>query len=222
MAKLSVKPGSTSQTVYVKVFDSTSSSGAGLAGLAYNTGSLTAYYVRPLGSATAITLATQTVTGAWSSGGFVEVSASNMPGVYRLDVPDAVLATGVRSAVIQLKGATNMVPCELEIDLHAEADVVQVNAASGGIARFERALRAITIGTVGSGSTVASVVASSLDPSAVITDQFKGLILSFDKDTTTAALRGQKTDITASTTGGVLAVTSLTTAPVSGDTFVIE
>lgn len=123
MAKLSVKPGSTSQTVYVFVEDSSSTVGAGLTGLAYNTASLTAYYVRPLGSATAITLATQTVTGAYSSGGFVEVSSSNVPGLYRLDLPDAALATGVRSVVVMLKGATNMAPVRLEIDLNAEVNV---------------------------------------------------------------------------------------------------
>lgn len=101
-------------------------------------------------------------------------------------------------------------------------NIVQVNGASGGVARLERAMRAITIGTVGVGSTVTSIVTSSLDPAAAVQDQFKGLILAFDKDTTTGALRGQKTDITASTTGGVLTVTSLTTSPASGDTFTIE
>lgn len=56
---------------------------------------------------------------------------------------------------------------------------------------------------------------------ASATDQFKGRIVTFLADTTTAALRGQATDITASTAGGVLTVTALTTAPASGDTFVI-
>ena len=42
-----------------------------------------------------------------------------------------------------------------------------------------------------------------------------------DDATTTAALRGQATDITASSSGGVLTVTALTTAPASGDTFTI-
>ena len=64
-----------------------------------------------------ITLATQTVTGAFSSGGFVEVDATNMPGVYRLDLPDAVCATGVNSVVVMLKGAANMAPVTLEIQL---------------------------------------------------------------------------------------------------------
>ena len=45
----------------------------------------------------------------------------------------------------------------------------------------------------------------------------------FDYDTTTAALRGQATDITASSASATptLTVTALTTAPVSGDTFTI-
>lgn len=117
MAKLALKKAATDVTVYLFAQDSSKTTGVGLAGLAYNTASLTAYYVRPLGSATAITLATQTVTGAHSDGGFVEVDATNMPGVYRLDLPDAVCATGVPSAVVMLKGAANLAPIVLEIQL---------------------------------------------------------------------------------------------------------
>ncbi len=117
MAKLALKKAATDVTVYLFAQDSSKTTGEGLTGLAYNTASLTAYYVRPLGSATAITLATQTVTGAHSDGGFVEVDATNMPGVYRLDLPDAVCATGVPSALVMLKGATNLAPVLLEIQL---------------------------------------------------------------------------------------------------------
>jgi hypothetical protein len=146
MAKLSVKPGSTSQTVYVKIFDSASSTGAGLTGLAFNTASLTAYYVRVGGSATAITLATlAAANSAWSSGGFKEVDATNMPGLYRLDVPDAVIATGVRSAVIQLKGAASMVPCELEIDLNAEVNLTHSNGTA--VTNYDGTLAAVTADT---------------------------------------------------------------------------
>ena len=117
MAKLAIKKASTDVTTYVFIQDSSKTTGEGLAGLAYNTGSLVGYYVRPKGSATAITLATQTVTGDHSDGGFVEIDATNMPGVYRLDLPDAVCATGVPSVVVMLKGATNMSPVVLEIQL---------------------------------------------------------------------------------------------------------
>lgn len=88
--------------------------------------------------------------------------------------------------------------------------------------RFKRAVNAIVRGVVGSSSTTTSIITSSLDPAAAVTDQFKGRIVIFDKDTTTANLRGQATDITGSSAAGILTVTQLTTAPVSGDYFTIQ
>jgi len=118
--KLQIKKGSTSVSLYVFIQDSSVTTGAGLTGLVFNTASLTAYYVRPLAAATAITLATlAAATSVWASGGFKEVDATNMPGVYRLDIPDAVIATGVNSVVVMLKGASNMAPVLLEIGLVA-------------------------------------------------------------------------------------------------------
>lgn len=123
MAKLSIAPGSTSVSLLLFIQDSASTTGGGKTGLAYNTASLACYYVRPGASATSISLITQTVTGVWSSGGFVEVDSTNMPGVYRFDVPNAVLAAGVRSVVVMLKGASGMAPLVLEVDLNAETNV---------------------------------------------------------------------------------------------------
>lgn len=117
--KLSIQVASTSQTVNVFVRDSSSTTGAGLTGLVFNTASLTAYYALPKAAAVSITLATlAAITTAWSSGGFKEVDATNMPGWYRLDIPDAALASG-RFVAIHLKGATNMAPLPLEIELTA-------------------------------------------------------------------------------------------------------
>lgn len=87
--------------------------------------------------------------------------------------------------------------------------------------RFLRAVKTNVLGTVGAGSTTTSIVTSALDPAASVTDQYKGRVLLFAKDTTTAALRGQGTVITASTSGGVLTVDALSSSPASGDTFVI-
>jgi len=165
MAKLTVKAGSTSRREYVLILDSTSTAGAGDTGLLYNTSGLKAYYVRPGGSATAITLATQTVTGAYSSGGFVEVDATNMPGIYRFDVPDAVFAAGVDKAIVMLSGATGMAPVALEYDLVAydPLDTVRLgltalpNVASGsagaiitsgtGTAQLSTTSGNVTVGT---------------------------------------------------------------------------
>jgi hypothetical protein len=90
-----------------------------------------------------------------------------------------------------------------------------------GAARFRRSVNTIVTGTVGAASSTTSIVTSSLSPAAAVDDQFIGRIVIFDKDTTTANLRGQATDITDSTSAGVLTCTALTTAPVSGDTFIV-
>lgn len=104
----------TSRVEYVFAQDST---GLPKTGLVYNTSGLAASYNRTLGARAAITLATQTVTGAFSSGGFVEMDATNMPGVYRLDVPNAVLATGVTSAnvVFVATGGVSITPIRFAI-----------------------------------------------------------------------------------------------------------
>ncbi len=119
MPKLSILAGTTSKTVDVFIQDSRSSVGAGLTGLVYNTGSLTAYYYREGANATvAISLATQTL-GTWATGGFIVVDGTNMPGVYQLGVPDLAFASGAKSVVIFLQGAANMVPVPVEIELTA-------------------------------------------------------------------------------------------------------
>lgn len=119
MAKLTVKTGSTSRREYIFIQDSTSTTGAGKTALAYNTSGLKAYYVRPGATSTAITIVTQTVTGSYSSGGFVEIDSTNMPGVYRFDVPDAAFAASSDKVIVMLSGATGMAPVVLEYDLVA-------------------------------------------------------------------------------------------------------
>ena len=59
MARM-IKKGATSQSIYVVALDSTSTTGGRKTGLAYNTSSLTAYYTRNGGSATAIMTAVMT------------------------------------------------------------------------------------------------------------------------------------------------------------------
>lgn len=139
--KLEIKKGAVDQTLILFISDSSSTTGAGLTGLVYNSASLTCYYVRPLSVATALTLVTQTVTGAHSDGGFIEIDSTNMPGVYRLDLSDAIITSGVDSVVVMLKGATNMASLPLEIQLvdNIEKDTYDiVNHASYGNAQLTR------------------------------------------------------------------------------------
>lgn len=106
--------GNSNVTEYIFISQLYGDAGIGLTGLVYNSSGLTAYYVRPLGSPTQISLISQTTTGAWASGGFKEVDGVNMPGIYRIDVPNAVFAAGVSEAMIFLKGANNMNPIKIQ------------------------------------------------------------------------------------------------------------
>ncbi len=104
--------GNTSTVEYINITQG--NSGSALTGLVYNSSGLTAYYVRPGASPTAISLATQTATGSYSSGGFVAVDNTNMPGLYRIDIPNAVFNSGVDEATIYIRGAANMNPLRIE------------------------------------------------------------------------------------------------------------
>ena len=110
------------------------------------------------------------------------------------------------------------IPAALTAAGNMKADTLAISGSVPAADTIERTLLAAVEVTVGAASTTTSIVTSSMLPAAAVTDQFKGRILTFDRNTTTANLRGQATDITASTAAGVLAVTALTTAPVSGDT----
>ena len=76
----------------------------GAKGLTHTTPSLSASYVRAGAIRTAITLVSQTPNGSWTSGGFCEIDSVNMPGIYRIDVPNALFVAGAESAMLQITG----------------------------------------------------------------------------------------------------------------------
>ena len=136
MAKREIVAGSTDQTIDVFIQDSSSSTGAGLTGLVFNTASLTCYYRKgATGTPTALSLVTQTVGAAHSDGGFVAVDGTNCPGQYRLDLSDTIVAAA-GMVTLYLKGATNMAPCVVEIEVVA---VNKFDAVRGGMTALPNA-----------------------------------------------------------------------------------
>jgi hypothetical protein len=226
--KLSIQAGATSQSVLIFIQDSSSTIGAGLAGLAYNTAGLTAYYsfAGANATATAITLATlATVTTAWSSGGFIEIDNTHMKGVYRLDIPNAAIASSKgRSVVIYLYGATNMAPLVLEIELTGWDNQDGIHGGMSGVPVTAWQVR----GTVTTGGSTTSVPTSALTlggsaASGVVANQFVSRVIVFDNNTTTAGLQGSVGMISASSASNTptFTVSALPAAPASGDTFSI-
>jgi len=137
MAQISRQAGTTSQVTLLFIQDSSSTAGAGLTGLSYNTASLTCYYKRSSGTvAVAVTLANITTLGTYVSGGFREVDAANLPGVYEFHPPDAALASGADSVAFVLKGAANMAPCPMVIELTGTSNQ---DAVRGGMTALPNA-----------------------------------------------------------------------------------
>lgn len=100
----SVRVGSSSVSLPITL--RAASTGAGKTGVAF--GSATAYYLRQGGSPVAISLsALGAINSAFSAGGWFEADSVNMPGVYRLDIPDAAWVTGADWVEIEVFTGTD-------------------------------------------------------------------------------------------------------------------
>lgn len=170
--KLQVKKGITSKLLNIFIQDSSVTTGAGLTGLVFNSAGLTAYYYREgAASAVAITLTTM-VLGTWTTGGFIVIDGTNMPGCYQLSIPDLALATGANSVIVMLKGATNMAQLPLEIELvdNVEADTYAiVNHATYGNSALNTDIDAILDDTGTSGVVIPQAQADKVWLSATRT-----------------------------------------------------
>src|SRR3990167_5844653 len=134
MAKLSRKKGIQSQILHIFIQDSSATTGAGLAGLAFDSASLACRYINAGGTLSgAITLQTITTLGTYEAPTantnmrFKEVSsASPSQGVYEIHLHNDWMNLTGGSLVIMLAGATNMAQFRLEIDLQADVNVTHV------------------------------------------------------------------------------------------------
>jgi len=123
--------GALNVSLYVDLIQDNSGTNPGdpLTGLLFNSTGLVCYFVRDGALPVQITLVTQTVNGAHTDGGFVEIGAT-MPGQYRLDITDAVVAAGVDGAKVMLSGFADMIPHVIDITL---TSVDLYDAADAGL-----------------------------------------------------------------------------------------
>lgn len=118
MSRRKIKAGTTSLTVPIFIQDTSSTNGAGLGSLVYNSSGLAAKYRRQGDSTwTTITLATASV-GTFTSGGFI-TDGGPLTGGYEIGIPNAAIQTGAQWCEVVLYGATNMLPVLLEFELDA-------------------------------------------------------------------------------------------------------
>jgi hypothetical protein len=197
--KIEVPAGTTSFSQNFFIQDSSSTTGAGLGGIAPGGGPvLTGFTLdwsftgaNALRVGQALT-ALATVETAWTAGKCIEIDDTNLKGVLRVDLPDAMFAIGKGPGVTGLfHGGTNVAPCPFEITF-------SLNVLAGKVT-----------GT----STKTSVVDSSLANYQSLT----GRVIIWDYG---SANYGSQAQITNHVAGaGNMTVQSLGSVPVSGDTY---
>ncbi len=116
---ITIAPGSTSQSIELYL---------GATGLTASTSGLSARYNRTRTASVSIPLVARTIAQAWTAGGFAEVDATNMPGVYRFDIPDAALAAGADDVTIVVRGASG-----------TNGAVMTIKLSSGGLTSAQTA-----------------------------------------------------------------------------------
>jgi hypothetical protein len=116
---VTIAPGATSQSIELYL---------GATGLTASTSGLSARYNRTRTASVSIPLVARTIAQAWTSGGFAEVDVTNMPGVYRLDLPDAALAAGADDVTVVVRGASG-----------TNGAVISIRLATSGLTSAETA-----------------------------------------------------------------------------------
>lgn len=170
----------TGKSIVITIKDATT--GLGKTGLAFNTSGLQLAYTRDHAAPVAIALVTQTVLGAWASGGFVELDATLSPGDYRLDLPNAALIAGAEAVRVKWSGAGTFDDYE-PIDLlpfdprTADKDGYTLSTAgNNAVATAVAAPSAVAIRTeIDSNSTRLSSAATALSNIATAVANFTNL-----------------------------------------------
>ena len=137
-----IAPGSTSQSIEIYL---------GVVGLTASTSGLSAYYNRTRSADVQITLVARTIGQAWTSGGFAEVNPNTMPGVYRLDLPDAAVAAGADDVTVVVRGASG-----------TNGAVMTIKLSSGGLTAAQTA-QAVLDAVASTHNNIGSIGASIQD-----------------------------------------------------------
>jgi hypothetical protein len=181
------------------------------------------------GSVGSVTGAVGSVTGAVGSvtgnvGGNVTGSVGSVVGAVGSVTGAVGSVTGAVGSVTGNVGG-NVAGSVNSVTSTVSADVVSISGSAAAANNLEESTEAIVYGTANAGGNTTTIITKALTPDATVADQFKGRVLIFKNDTTTAALQGQATTISSHTFTSAevitMTVVALTTAPADNDTFVI-
>lgn len=133
-----IKSGTTSKLDCVYI--TTLSTGAALTGATYS--GVTISYFLSTGSTVTHASAVTMTLGTWVTLGFVQVDATNFPGLYQIGVPNGVFATASTNGFLSITGISGQAPCVVKYEVTG-SDI------NDGVRLGLTALPNIAIGTTG-------------------------------------------------------------------------
>lgn len=151
---------------------------------------------------------------------------TNAKGQYVVAVTKAAVITGDHTIIMFVGSSPIAIGKRTFVGTNGEVatvtpEVAVLNTDTQG--QIDAMTRGLIAGVVGSSSSTTVVNVTSTESGLAVTDQLKGRVIIFNKDTTTAALRGQGAPIDTNDTTSITVASgdAFTTAPDSGDTFTI-
>jgi hypothetical protein len=114
-SSITITPGSTSQSIELYL---------GATGLTASTSGLNARYNRTRTASVNIPLVPVTITQPWVAGGFAEVDAIGMPGLYRLDLPNEAIVFGADDVTVAVRGASASNGAYITVELKQLGNII--------------------------------------------------------------------------------------------------
>jgi len=112
---ITIAPGSTSQSIELYL---------GATGLTASTSGLSARYNRSRSASVSIPLAARTITQPWVARCYRSVDPVEMPGVYRLDIPNEALLGGADDCTVVVRGASGTNGAVMGIRLERQTTLI--------------------------------------------------------------------------------------------------
>ena len=232
MAKLALRNGVTSVTLRVLILDSSSTTGAGKTGLtSSSSGLIVSTIADNEATATTYTQGSSNIEGITTLGTFAapssnkcrfkEVDATNLPGLYEIQIADARWAvSGAKSVIVGVHGATNAAPVFSEIQLDsAPVDLREIAGNTAGPANLLSLANVVKTGAVvGDGANTAT--AFKTDLTELAGDYYVGNVLAFVSGTNNE-VQARRISAYDGSTRFVTVSQAFDTTPTAGDSFII-
>jgi hypothetical protein len=215
-----IQSGATSKSINILI---KKPDGSPKTGLVFNTAGLKAYYIRQTDwVSTQITLADLTnLTDPWTSGGFKEIDATNKPGEYRIDLPNAMIASGADFTTLTIDGTDFSIEGYIINLLAIPSNVKQINDIVQSAINMEGAFSTILTFLVDTATFTPTITQFESTANFTTIDRLNGRLITFKG----GSLDGEQTsieDYEFVNSKGKLTVTQLTFAPLNNQAFVLS